>query len=100
MGLTLNRTATESGEIYATALSEACEKAGGADPVKVLTDTDDYPQVVKHVDMAEYIVGWFWGVAESLGVLPETLWEKLAPKPAPKKTKKRKAKKTRKGAKK
>jgi hypothetical protein len=96
--LTLNRTTRESGECYAEALVEACSKAGVADPVKVLTDTDDYPQVTREVEMAEFLVGWFHGVADSLGVQLEALWEAVAgdaqpaPPPPPKARKPRKAK--------
>ncbi|MBT8453003.1 MAG: hypothetical protein KJO40_13625 [Deltaproteobacteria bacterium] len=94
--LTLNRTTRDSGECYATALAEACQQAGGVDPVKVLTDTEDYPQVTREIEMAEFLVGWFHGVSEALGTLPETLWDAVAPAapepPKPRKKRKPKAK--------
>ena len=87
----LSRSARESGAIYAAALTQACQlaaaqatgKASGRviDPLKVLTDTDDYPQVTKDVDQAEFLVGWFHGVSDALGIQIETLWETIAPSP-------------------
>lgn len=71
-----NRVVRESAQLYAEGLIEACAPKG-IDPVKVLTDTDDYPQIVKKVEQVEYIVGWFNGVAEAHGILVETLWDQL-----------------------
>jgi hypothetical protein len=103
--LKLNRATRESGSIYAGGLVHACELAAAAatgrkkgkaiDPAKVLTDTDDYPEVTQGIEQAEFLVGWFHGVADALGLQVETLWEafeselptqptkerKLAPKP-------------------
>lgn len=70
------KSCRESGRIYAEALVEAC---GTVDPANVLTDTDDYPEIVKKVEQAEFIVGWFHGVAEACGVVVDVCWEASAP---------------------
>ncbi len=78
MKIRLTRTAQDSAADYVDALIEACQTAG-VDPVRVLIDTDAYPQVTKQIEMAEFLVGWFHGVAEAIGVHVESLWEALAP---------------------
>lgn len=70
----LNRSILDSLPIYGEAHLEACRQAGVADPVKALTDTDEYPRLLK-IPQAEWNVGWFAGVAEAHGVLVEVLWE-------------------------
>ena len=89
---TLPRTARDSLADYGPALREACEQAGGVDPVLVLTDTDQYPQVTEGIPMAEFLVGWFHGLADAMGLQVEAVWD-LVPEPAkPKAKRKAKAK--------
>ena len=49
---------------YVPALIEAC---GNLNPIEVLLETAHYQAVLDRLDMAEFIVGWFHGVAEAAG---------------------------------
>lgn len=72
--------AAKTALIYSEALLEACAKHG-VDPVKLLVDTADYPKVAR-LEMVEFMVGWFHGVAEAYGALAEQLWAQVCPAPA------------------
>lgn len=74
----LNRVAQESAQVYAAGLIEAC--AAKADPLEVITESDRFPQITKGSEV-EYMIGWFHGVAETLGVHVEVLWAEFAPPP-------------------
>ena len=45
----LNKTTRESLQEYSFTLRLACRDAGDVEPLRVLTDTDDYPQVAKQL---------------------------------------------------
>lgn len=78
----LTPTVLESAQLYAAALVQACEEsAEDVTPIDYLVDTDEYPDTAAHIDMGEWIVGWFHGVAEAHGVLPEVLWDAVSPQP-------------------
>lgn len=49
---------------YVPALIEAC---GNLNPIEVLLETAHYQAVLDRLEMAEFIVGWFHGVAEAAG---------------------------------
>lgn len=49
---------------YVPALIEAC---GNLNPIEVLLETAHYQAVLDRLDMAEFVVGWFHGVAEAAG---------------------------------
>jgi hypothetical protein len=84
MKLLISKTARKSAKDYVPALLEACAKGGGADPVAVLEETASYPKVVKHIDMAEFLVGFFHGLADQLEVDVGAVWRELAgDRPAP-----------------
>jgi DNA (cytosine-5)-methyltransferase 1 len=93
----LNRVCAESLKIYAAGIMQACEEAGGVDPIELLTETDRFPQIVKALETVEFICGWFAGVAEAHGVHVEALWEMVpepeTPAPKPRKKAKSPAKK-------
>lgn len=75
--ITLNPKAYEDGREYAEALIEACAPSG-TDPVLVLSDTESHRRIVKGVEMAEFLVGWFHGSATVLGVTLRELWGHLS----------------------
>lgn len=50
---------------YVPALTEAC--GDDVAPVDLLLETAAYPKILRRVEMAEFIVGWFHGVAEAVG---------------------------------
>lgn len=62
--ITLSKTARKSARDYVPALLEACE-LGDVDPVDFLTDTAEHEEVSASIDMSEFLVGWFHGVAEA-----------------------------------
>lgn len=82
MKIRLTPEVLESAQLYAAALVQACEESSeDVTPIDYLVDTDEYPDTARHIDMGEWIVGWFHGLAEAQGVLPEVLWDAVAPQP-------------------
>jgi hypothetical protein len=81
----LHPFAKKSAPDYVKALLEAAAKLK-ADPIKILTETAEVPKI-KTIDMVEFLVGWFHGVAEAQGVKVERLWAELVaahgPRPKP-----------------
>lgn len=69
----LNRYAHDSAIIYAEALLEACKKAKVLDPMRALTDADEFPALLK-ISEVEYAIGWLNGCAETCGVTVTVLW--------------------------
>ena len=58
-------TVLASARDYVPALLEAC--GDDVAPVDLLLDTAAYPKILRRVEMAEFIVGWFHGVSEACG---------------------------------
>lgn len=72
----LNDYARDSAIIYAEALIEACGKTKVPDPVRALTDADDFPRLRK-ISEVEYAIGWLNGCAECHGVTVTALWAQI-----------------------
>lgn len=76
----INKTTRDAAIDYADAITDAC-KIAKVDPIKALTDTDEYPKLLKR-EMVEFSIGWFRGLADVMGVTIEAAWAELAPKRA------------------
>ncbi len=72
----LNSHARESAGIYVDAVIEACEKVRIKNPKATLSDTDQYPKLMKIPDV-EYAIGWLNGCAEAHGVIVDVLWDQI-----------------------
>lgn len=59
--------------LYIPLLTDLC---GKVDPVKFITNSDDYPAIQKR-PMAEWIAGWCRGVADAHGIGERELWVAL-----------------------
>jgi hypothetical protein len=78
--LDINKTTRDAATDYADAIIDACKLAKVA-PIKALTDTDEYPKLLKR-EMVEFSIGWFRGIADVIGVTIEEAWAELAPERA------------------
>jgi hypothetical protein len=71
--LVLNPHAHESAAIYIEAILDACERCKVTNPLRVLTDADEFPRLQK-IPEVEYAIGWLNGCAEAHGVTASVLW--------------------------
>lgn len=79
--MNLHPHARKSSRDYVKALLEASAKLR-VDPIRLLKDTAEVPKA-SSIDMLEFLVGWFHGVAEANGMTVEGLWAKCYPEGAP-----------------
>lgn len=75
----LNKITLDSARVYSTALLDIFRDLKIDNPILAMNDTDAFPRLMAR-SSAEWMIGWFHGVAEVNGVTVDKLWEYVTKK--------------------